>query len=217
MGYGLGRFFLTFIVVCGSLAFAKEKSLCEQMVDAAGLARSIAPFEIAFVQGKNSQSIMAFETEGDGKMISEIEYVLTGFDKQILRIKAFRSNRRINFNNDDLPRLLLARVLAANPQVHLIRETWIASELPEVIRALAKNKTPLEAVAGTFRAGLYRGFGFNRIVKFGVDFDERDSMILFDVDFATPDFKVPQHEPEVTARRVIQLAKGPKPGSPANP
>lgn len=184
MGYGLGRIFITLIVFWGSLAFAKEKSLCEQMFEAAEQARPLAPFEIEFVQGKNSQSVMAFETDGDGKMISEIEYVLTGFRKQVLRIKAFRSNRRINFNNDELPRLLLARVLAANPQVQLIRETWIASELPEVIRALAKNKTPLEAVAGTYRARLYHGFGFRRIVRFGVDFDERDSMILFDVDFA---------------------------------
>jgi hypothetical protein len=184
MGYGLGRFFITLILVWGSWAFAKEKSLCEQMVEAAEQARPVAPFEIEFVQGKNSQSVMAFETDGDGAMVSEIEYVLTGFNKQILRIKAFRGNRRINFNNDELPRILLARVLAANPQVRMIRETWIASELPEVIRALEKNKTPLEAVAGTSRAGLYRGFGFNRIVKFGLDFDERDSMILFDVDFA---------------------------------
>jgi hypothetical protein len=197
----LGRFLVTLIVVWGSFVFAKEKSLCEQMVEAAEQARPIAPFEIEFVQGKNSQSVMAFETDDDGKMISEIEYVLTGFDKQILRIKAFRSNRQINFNNDDLPRILLSRVLAANPQVQLIRETWIASELPEVIRALAKNKTPLEAVEGTSRAGLYRSFGFNRIVKFGLDFDERDSMILIDIDFATEAFQLPKNEPEMSARR----------------
>jgi hypothetical protein len=85
--------------------------------------------------------------------------------------------------------------------VQLIRETWIASELPEVIRALAKNKTPLEAVEGTSRAGLYRSFGFNRIVKFGLDFDERDSMILIDIDFATEAFQLPKNEPEMSARR----------------
>jgi hypothetical protein len=201
MGDKLGRFLVMLIVAWGSFAFAKEKSLCEQMIEAAAQVRPMAPFEIEFVQGKNSQSVMAFETDGDGKMISEIEYVLTGFDKQILRIKAFRSNRRINFNNDDLPRILLSRVLAANPQVQLIRESWIASELPEVIRALAKNKTPLEAVEGTSRAGLYRSFGFNRIVKLGLDFDERDSMILFDIDFATEAFQLPKNEPEMIARR----------------
>jgi len=198
MGYGLGRIFVSLMVVWGSFAFAKEKSLCEQMVEGAQQAQPIAPFEIEFVQGKNSQSIMAFETEGEGKMAWEIEYVLTGFNNQILRIKAYRRNKGLNFNDAGIPRILLSRVLALNPQVQMIRETWIADELPEVIRALKANKTPLEAVQNTFRADLYKSLGFKNIVKFGLDFDERDSMILFDIDFATDAYQLPKNEPELS-------------------
>lgn len=199
MGFGLGHFLLAWIVVWGSLAFADgEKSLCEQMVEAAQQAQLYAPFEIEFFDNKNSKSIMAFETTGEGKMAWEIEFVLTGFNNQILRIKAYRRNKDINFNDNSIPRILLARVLATNPQIQIIRETWIADELPEVIRSLKANKTPREALENTFRARLYRSLGFTKLVKMGLDFDERDSMILFDVDFASETYQAPRNEPELS-------------------
>lgn len=200
MGYGLSRIFVLATLIWGNLVSASEakKSLCEQMVEAAQQAVPFAPFEIEFFQNKNSQSIMAFETVGDGKMAWEIEFVLTGFQNQILRIKAYRRNKDLNFDDVHIPRILLARVLAAYPQVSVIRETWIADELPEVIRALKQNKTPREAVENTFRASLYKSLGFKNLIKMGLDFDERDSMILFDVDFANAAFQAPMNEPELS-------------------
>lgn len=200
MGYGLGRILILTTLIWGSLASATgpKKSLCEQMVEAAEEALPYAPFEIEFFENKNSQSIMAFETVGDGRMVWEIEFVLTGFRNQILRIKAYRRNKGMNFDDVHIPRILLARVLAAHPQVSVIRETWIADELPEVIRALQQNKTPREAVESTFRASLYKGLGFKNLIKIGLDFDERDSMILFDVDFASEAYQGPRNEPDLS-------------------
>lgn len=200
MGYRLSRIFILTMMVWGSLAQASNgpKSLCEQMVEAAQQATPYAPFELEFKDNKNSKSIMAFETEGEGRMAWEIEFVLTGFNNQILRIKAYRRNTGLNFDDNHIPRILLTRVLAAYPQVQVIRETWIADELPEVIRALKQNKTPREAVENTFRAQLYKGLGFGNLVKMGLDFDERDSMILFDVDFATAAYQGPKNEPELS-------------------